>query len=191
MKSSTNWLPIIALAATVGASPLAAQEADAPESIIEQMDQVLVKRDGRSRAEIEAAVADLNRALNAVVLGASEEDSGLVEVVPFDGLEIEDTGGPGSGGATVSSGDSAGSGAFGDYTPFASDDPNELPLESGELSGADESDPGDVDGGELVEGTEIDDGFSDEPGGGGGGDFGGTFGSDDDPDDDDGDPDGG
>lgn len=190
MKSSTNWLPIIALAATLGASPLAAQEPGDAPSIIKQMDQVLVKRDGRNSAEVEAAIADLNRALNAAVLGASEGDSGLVEGVPFDGLEIEDAGGSGSAGATGSSGDSAGSGAFGDYTPFVSDDPNELPLESGELSGTDESGPGDVDGGDIVDGTEIDDGFSDEPGGGGG-DFGGTFGSgDDDPDDDD-DPDGG
>ena len=88
MKSLKAWLPAATLAALFCALPAAAQEDGAVRSIIGQMDQVLRNEEGRSRAEMETALAALNRSLRSAAIEEADDDL-FAEEAELELYEVE------------------------------------------------------------------------------------------------------
>ena len=133
MKSSAKLLSAAALAALIGGLPATAQE-DGVRSIIGQMDQVLRNEEGRGRAEIDTAIAALNRSLRSAALGDSDdylfEGATEVELEQWEAPAANDDAGGESGASDSNSSDEdatdydGDSGVDEDYPPQGDGEPN-------------------------------------------------------------------
>ena len=119
MKSLKALLPAATLAALLCALPAAAQEDGGVRSIIGQMEEVLRNEDGRSRAEIESALAALNRSLRSAAIEEADDDL-FAEEAELELYEVEgsaadaaEAGGESGSSESNSSDESAGDSASG------------------------------------------------------------------------------
>ena len=107
MKSLKAWLPAAALAALFCAGSAAAQEDGGVRSIIGQMEEVLRNEDGRSRAEIESALAALNRSLRSAAIEEADgelfAEEAQLELYEFEGPAADAAEAGGESGASESS----------------------------------------------------------------------------------------
>ena len=106
MKSLKALLPAATLAALLCALPAAAQEDGGVRSIIGQMEEVLRNEDGRSRAEIESALAALNRSLRSAAIEEADDDlfaeEAELELYEVEGYAADDAEAGGESGASES-----------------------------------------------------------------------------------------
>ena len=176
-KLLAKWLPMAAMVALYAGIPAAAQEDGGVQSIIGQMDKVLRNDEGRGSAEVETAIAALNRSLRQAALEEQDEDAfdaGESELRLLEVPSAIDDGGGESGSSEESSSDEAAgdSGGGEDYPPGGQDpadgdDGSVFGINDG--SGSDEPDMGICDqGGEpawCIDSEPGDEGIADEAGG--------------------------
>ena len=133
MKSPAKLLSAAALAALFGGIPATAQE-DGVRSIIGQMDQVLRNEEGLDRAEIDTAIAALNRSLRSAARGESGDDlfegATEVELEQWEAPAANDDAGGESGASDSNSSDESANDYAGDsgvddnYPPQGDGEPN-------------------------------------------------------------------
>lgn len=123
----TQWFPLAALAGMLSALPATAQENDAAQSIIGQMNEVLRNDAGHDQSAVQATVETLNRSLLSMALDEPGEYAARLSDEIGAG-EVETPvaiGGSAAGALGGNTGDSANPAGhylpFGDQEPFGGD----------------------------------------------------------------------